>query len=183
MSGDLGWVVLPARQEGGRSQVTTTSTSICSSEPGGAELAVGGREVSFGQDPPAAGQWSLRQSVRVFRAEGARAQLDWLTANLTTCHGGWSLTGASVEGVVADQAVLAYQVGAEAADPGGVVVIGAVRQGRTTAGVCLYVPASAAGGQSDRVDVALDHARRLLNLASTRLVASGLAPAAAAESG
>ncbi len=148
-------------------KVPTTSTSSCAKEPLGLQYAVGGRSISLLQREDNSDQWSLSAAVRVFGQNGSKDQIRWLQRNLDTCTGVWGdMTAVDVAGI-GDGAAMAYS---DSVTPHTVMVLGAVRSGRTTSGFQLFVPAEAAGTDEERVRLAVAQGTRLLEVAHRRLV-------------
>ena len=148
-------------------KVPTTSTSSCAKEPLGLQYAVGGRSISLLQREDNSDQWSLSSAVRVFGQNGSKDQIRWLQRNLDTCTGVWGdMTAVDVAGI-GDGAAMAYS---DSVTPHTVMVLGAVRSGRTTSGFQLFVPAEAAGTDEERVRLAVAQGTRLLEVAHRRLV-------------
>lgn len=142
----------------------TMVTSLCGdgAEPG-EELAVGGRQIFH----IGTGDDSLATVVRVFEADGARQQLDFLRASLGTCEYVTTYTPQDAGGLPGDDALIGTAPSAFV--EGGTAVIGAVRDGSTTVGIQIDVEGDAAAATA--------LARGLLARGHELLVASGL-PAA-----
>jgi len=160
--------------------VSTDALTICPAQPSGRQDVVGGRRLDYAERSDRSDQWTVTTAVRVMKGDAAGRQLTWLQRNLVGCQGGYHLTAAATGSIRADGAVLGYQRAAVASAKS-VLVVGVIRQGRTTAEVLLQVPAAAAINDDTRLELALAQGRRLLQLAQQRLVSSGLAAAAQAE--
>lgn len=161
---DLPFSVTQTNDYGPYLKNRTMVTSLCGdgAEPGD-DLAIGGRQIHYiGQ-----GQESLATTVRVFSGDGARQQLDFLRASLGTCDYVTIYTPRDAAGLPGDEALIGTAPSAFL--PDGTAVIGAVRDGNTTAGVQVDVAGDAAEAR------ALAH--QLLTRAHQLLEASGL-PAA-----
>ncbi len=139
----------------------TLVTSLCGdgAEPGD-DLAVGGRQIFFVGD----GQDSLATVVRVFAGDGARQQMEYLRASLGSCSYVTTYEPQDAGGLPGDDAVVGTAPSAFVS--GGTAVVGAVREGNTTAGIQIDVDGDAAAATAV--------ARVLLTRAHERLVASGL---------
>ena len=143
----------------------TLATSLCGDgvEPGD-ELVVGGRQISYNGE----GQAFMATVVRVFEADGARQQLDFLRGSLGTCdYAGMTYRPRDAAGLPGDDALIGTAPSAVITD--GTTVVGAIRDGATTTGFHLDV----AGDEAAATALARD----LLTRAHERLAASGL-PAA-----
>lgn len=156
-----------------------TANPVCAQPSTEVRAPAGARQVGYRSSSGAAA-WTLTTRVQVLAGGAAAAELDWLRRSMGYCASALRLSRAPVAGVPGDGVALGYQVGV-GSQPHAVLVVGVVRQGRTTASVELVVPASAGGGDEARSQLALDQARHLLALADRRLLSSGLAPCAVTD--
>lgn len=164
-------------------KVPTTSTSTCRDEPLGLQFAQGGRSISF-QASNDGRSISLSQAVRVFTGEGAKYQISWLQQNVATCVGAWprydqvtEADGVSID-QVGDGAVLAYTVigDAESRSSGQLMMVGAVRSGRSTSGFQVFLPRSDGDSAASDRQLAERAGVQLLRNGYQRLVDSRLGP-------
>ncbi|HET9653875.1 MAG TPA: hypothetical protein VFP72_00845 [Kineosporiaceae bacterium] len=156
-----------------------TANPVCAQASTAVSAPAGVRQLGYRSSSGTAA-WTLTTRVQVLAGGAADAELNWLRRSMGYCASALRLSRAPVAGVPGDGVALGYQVGV-GSQPHAVLVVGVVRQGRTTASVELVVPASAGGGDEARSQLALDQARHLLALADRRLLSSGLAPCAAAD--
>jgi hypothetical protein len=178
--GDAG--VAPVRRTDARATpdgAGPTRAPVCRTLPAASARTAGGRSVGYagaGDDA-----WTVRTVVRVLRGRAAEDEFGWLQKSMGYCLSELRLRRAPVKGLPGDGVVLGYQVGAPSQRPSSVLVVGVVRQGRTTSSVEVVVPESAAVDTQARVQLGLNETGRLLALADQRLRVSGLVAQAQAD--